>query len=93
MEREIVRTTEEDEFDYTGKNDVTIDGKEYKFIESNPTTGDGGEARRVIYQRVSDGKYFEYEWEYCGGDYYYEPEWYEVKLLKQIIKNVYGWKS
>ena len=33
------------------------------------------------------------EWEYCGGDYYYEPEWYEVKLLKQIIKNVYGWKS
>lgn len=90
MNREILKVTKNQIEDYTSYEDVTIKGDEFKFIEQFLVEGDG-ETHKVIYQRTKDGKYFEYEWSYDSGMYYYEPEWYETKIIKQIVKNEYGW--
>ena len=46
------------------------------------TNGDG-EWWRIIVQRKSDKKFFEYNWGYdhAGGNYMYEPNLYEVSQV------------
>ena len=82
MEKEIVKCTKED-FDYTSidsKGDKFKLGKDtYSFKLKERVNGDG-EWWRIVVQRKSDKKFFEYNWGYNhgGGNYYYEPNLEEV---------------
>ena len=94
MEREIFYVPEEEIDDFTNE-DCTweIKGEKYKYIGKTRTDGDG-EWWSVIVQRESDNKYFQFDWgySYSSGNYYYEPEWSEVKSKTDKI-TTYGWED
>lgn len=81
MEREIVQIESED-FDYTNdSNGVNFNHQKqtYTVVGKERVDGDG-EWWRVIVQRKSDGKFFEYQWGYVygSGNYYFEGPLKEV---------------
>lgn len=80
MDREIVNITGDD-FDYTDdrKGSKFIYKKQtYSFVTNERVNGDG-EWWRVIVQRKSDGKFFEYRWGYSySKKYYFEGPLEEV---------------
>jgi hypothetical protein len=88
--REKFNVPEEDIRDFTRENSCWIIKNEtYNFIDTFLVKGDG-ECHNVIVQRESDKKYFEFGWCYDDGNYYYEPEWCEVKP-QVITKTIYKW--
>lgn len=88
MIKEIIKTTKED-FDYTSMNKKGNKfklGKEtFTFVMKERVDGDG-EWWRIIVQRKSDKKFFEYSWGYAygSGNYYYEDNLDEVFETKEI---------
>jgi len=91
MEREILHVLENDVDNYTKeRGSWSINDETYHFIDSFLIEGDG-ECHAVIVQRESDKKYFQFDWLYNGGEYYYQPHWREVKPLKVVTKTIYGW--
>ena len=80
MSKEIVKTTEEEvmEFDIYREGDSFVFKNEtYSYVTKVKTNGDG-EWTSYICQRESDKKFFEYSVGYESGNYYYEPNLYEV---------------
>jgi len=83
MKRERFNVPEEEIDDFTNENCTwEIKGENYKYVDKIRVNGDG-EWWGVIVQRESDGKYFQFDWGYShgSGNYYYEPEWVEVKPI------------
>ncbi len=89
MKKEIILVTEKDfkEFDFSIRrkgqyfefNDVV-----YHFVFRERIDGDG-EWHRVIIQRESDKKFFEYSWGEYRDRYFFEPDFTEVFEEKQIM--------
>lgn len=85
---EFLNIPKEEIDDYTKTSGSwEIKGEKYKFIETYLDGQGDGESHAVV-QRESDGKYFEFGWCYDDGNYYYEPQWSEVKP-RTITKTVY----
>ena len=63
MEREIFEVQEEEIDDYTSEDSWEIKGEMYMHVKTSHTNGDG-EWHKVIVQRESDKKYFQFEWGY-----------------------------
>lgn len=85
MEREIIIVLEEEIDDHTKTSGSwEIKGETYEFIETFRTDGDG-EWHGVIVQRKCDKKYFQFDWGYNNGNYYYEPKWIEVVPKDETI--------
>jgi hypothetical protein len=74
--------------DFTSEDQWEFEGETYVFMRDELVSGDG-EAHRVICQRESDGKYFEFSWLYTySQDYQYGNTLTEV-FPKTITKTVY----
>jgi hypothetical protein len=88
MEREVYNVDEEMWGDYTSSGPWELDGEIYEFIEDYPSHDCDGECHNVVVKRKSDGKYFQFEWFYDNGHYYFENQLVEV-FPKAITRTVY----
>jgi hypothetical protein len=89
--REWFNVSEKEIGDYTGKGPWIVNDETYTFVDEIRVNGDG-EWYGIVVKRESDGKLFQFDWGYSGGNYYYEPEWVEVKQ-KVVTTNTYIWED
>lgn len=74
--------------DFTSSGPWEYNGETYEFVEDYPSRDCDGECHNVVVKRKSDGKYFQFEWQYDGGNYYFENELTEV-FPKTITRTIY----
>jgi hypothetical protein len=84
MGKEVIIIAESKIRDFTKKSGSwEIDNEKYNFIDTFLDTHGEGESHAVIVQRESDGKYFQFGWDYYHDNYGYEPEWCSV--IPQVV--------
>ncbi len=106
MKREIVIIPEDEMHDFTNQNyDFTsqnfvwaIKGENYKYIDRYISSTDKGNWYKVIVQRQSDQKYFQFTWadNIRRSCFEYFPEWEQVEPktvteTKIITTTIWGW--
>lgn len=90
MKRVYLIVPEEEIDDYTRTSGKwIIKGDEYNFVTKYRINGDG-DCHAVVVQRTRDKKWFQFNWCYDDGEYYYDHTWAEV--LPKVTRNVeWGW--
>jgi len=90
--REIISFNEDEMDDFSGTGPWKINGETYEYVTKYPVEYCDGEGTEVVVKRKSDSKYFIYCWSYYHDDYFFEPEFEEVKK-KIITKEIYVWED